>query len=152
MVGMTMTSPAFQNGEPIPLDYTADGRNVSPPLQWSHPPAGTKSFVLLCEDPDAPSGTFVHWAVYEIPPETRQLREAALPEGAVEGINNFGEADYGGPAPPKGALHHYHFRLFALDAPLPLIGEVSAESLKSELIGHVLAETELVGTYQRVAR
>jgi Raf kinase inhibitor-like YbhB/YbcL family protein len=146
---MTLSSPQFRSGEMIPLDYTADGRNVSPPLQWTDPPAGTKSFALICEDPDAPRGVFYHWVVYEVPAQTRELEEKALPLGAKQGLNSFGDMNYGGPAPPRGQVHHYHFRLYALDVEMPLIGEVSAEGLKGELQDHILAESDLIGIYQR---
>jgi len=148
-MSLTLSSPAFCSGDRIPLEYTADGRNVSPPLIWSDPPSGTKSFALICEDPDAPGKTFMHWGVYEIPASTRELKEGALPMGAKQALNDFGDGKYGGPAPPPGKPHHYHFRLYALDIPLPLIGEVSIESLRSELAGHILEESDLVGIYQR---
>src|SRR5688500_530249 len=124
-----LTSPAIKPGQSIPVDYTADGRNVSPPLKWTKPPPGTKTFALLCEDPDATRGTFTHWVVCNVPAEAKELVEAALPDGAVQGVNSFGKATYGGPAPPPGKPHHYHFKLYALDTNLPLIGDISAEGL-----------------------
>jgi len=153
-MSIELTSPAFTPGETIPRDYTADGRNASPPLKWSDPPADAKSFALLCEDPDAPRGTFVHWVAANLPSESRDLsegvpKEASLPNGTVQGVNGFGKVGFGGPAPPPGKPHHYHFKLYALDAPLDLKGEVTATDLKSAMHGHVLAESELVGLYQR---
>jgi Raf kinase inhibitor-like YbhB/YbcL family protein len=148
-MAIQLSSPAFRSGESIPLDYTADGRNVSPPLQWTPPPLGTQSLALVCEDPDAPRGTFTHWVVFNMPADADGLVEAALPSGAMQGLNSFGEASYGGPAPPPGKPHHYHFRLYALDSPVPLIGEVAAPGLKSAMEGHILGEADLVGLYQR---
>jgi Raf kinase inhibitor-like YbhB/YbcL family protein len=148
-MSMTLTSPAFESNGTIPLAHTADGINASPPLQWSDLPRGTRSLALICEDPDAPSGTFTHWVVNNLPPEAHELRQGALPKGAMEGLNSFGKLGYGGPSPPRGKPHHYHFHLYALDSELPLIGEFSAEGLKKELPGHVLAEADLVGLYQR---
>jgi Raf kinase inhibitor-like YbhB/YbcL family protein len=151
-MSLQLTSPAIKPNKSIPVDYTADGKNVSPPLKWTGIPPGTKSFALLCEDPDAPRGTFTHWVVCNVPAEASELVEAALPRGAVQGENSFGEAAYGGPSPPPGQPHHYHFKLYALDTSLTLIGHFSAEGLKSEMQGHILGEADLVGLYQRTAR
>ena len=149
-MSITLTSPAFSSDATIPVEHTADGIDVSPPLNWSELPSGTKSLALICEDPDVPGGTFTHWVVNNLPPEARGLRPGALPEGAMEGLNSFGKQGYDGPAPPRGKPHHYHFRLYALDSEILLIGEFSAEGLKQELAGHVLAEADLVGVYQRI--
>ena len=154
-MAFVLKSPAFANGQAIPAQYTCDGENVSPPLQWSGAPAGTQSFVLLVEDPDAPSGVFRHWAVYNIPPE-----RTALPEGpgqdarAVQlsqGINDFGHARYDGPCPPRGhGTHHYHFRLAALDTPrLALPPKATVAEIWRAAEPHILAEAELVRTYAR---
>src|SRR5262245_38509450 len=117
---MELTSTAFLDGEPIPQRYAGDGRNVSPPLTWQNPPAGTRSLALICEDPDAPRGTFTHWLVFNLPAESRELCEgipaqATLPNGTAQGINDFGKAGYGGPKPPPGKPHRYLFKLYALD-------------------------------------
>ena len=150
-----LRSSAFENGKRIPVKYTLDGENLSPPLEWTGAPEETKSFLLLAEDPDAPSGLFKHWAIYNIAPE-----RGALPEGAGRmvkldhlgwGVNDFGHAHYDGPRPPKGhGTHHYYFHLWALDVGfLPAGGKTSIEEVKKAAKGHVLAEAELVGTYSR---
>jgi Raf kinase inhibitor-like YbhB/YbcL family protein len=150
----SITSPAFRDGEVIPIRHTRDGENLSPPLEWRDAPPETKSFVLLVEDPDAPSGTFRHWAMYNIP-----AGEAGLPEGASaqglrragEGVNGFRNARYDGPQPPKGhGLHHYHFRLAALDVEqLDMPASAKAEDIWTKVQPHIIAEAELVGVYQR---
>ena len=143
-----LKSPAFREGEPIPAKYTADGDNISPPLEWSQPPKGTKSFVLIMEDPDAPAGTFRHWGLYN-------LKGNSLPEGAAGMIsaaeNDFGQARYRGPSPPKGhGTHHYHFKLAALDVDtLQTPASARVADLWRSVKGHILAETELIGTYAR---
>jgi len=151
---LTLISPAFADGETIPQRYTRDGENVSPPLKWSGVPQGTKSLVLVVEDPDAPSGTFGHWAVFNIRPDMEGLSEAQGgkpgPQALAQGKNDFGNAYYDGPEPPMGhGLHHYHFRLAALDVP-KLNGRPSdIRELWREAKKHVIEETELVGTYER---
>jgi len=149
-----LTSNAFQKGEAIPRQFTGDGRNISPPLQWTDPPAGTRSLALVCEDPDAPRGTFTHWVIYNLPADLRQLNEnllskASLSDGAIQGINDFGKVGYGGPAPPAGKPHRYFFKLFALNRPLDLPAGVSRVQLLKAIQGHVLGEAELMGTYKR---
>jgi Raf kinase inhibitor-like YbhB/YbcL family protein len=151
---LTITSPAFKHGEVIPTQYTRDGDNRSPPLEWRDAPPETKSYVLLIEDPDAPSGTFRHWAVYNIP-----ASEAGLPEGASsqelrgvgEGVNGFRNARYDGPQPPKGhGPHHYHFRLAALDVPqLKVPTSAKAEDIWTRAQPHIIAEAEMMGVYER---
>jgi Raf kinase inhibitor-like YbhB/YbcL family protein len=147
-------SPAFQNGGAIPETYARDGDNKSPPLQWTDPPAEAKSFALIVEDPDAPSGVFRHWAVHSLGAEQRQLREDAgggqNPSGR-EGTNDFGETGYDGPQPPPGhGVHHYHFRLMALDvANLDVPAGAKAAVIEAAARPHVIAETEIVGTYRR---
>jgi Raf kinase inhibitor-like YbhB/YbcL family protein len=149
-----LTSIAFQNGEPIPREYTADGRNVSPPLKWGDPPAGTRSFALLCDDPDAPRGTFTHWVICNIPAEARELSEGVppeptLPNGTVQGSNDFGKVGYGGPSPPRGKPHRYFFKLYALDRLVDLQPGADKRQLLAAMQGHILAETQLMGTYRR---
>jgi Raf kinase inhibitor-like YbhB/YbcL family protein len=150
----TITSPAFRNSEVIPTRYTRDGENLSPPLEWRDAPLETKSYMFLVEDPDAPSGTFRHWAIYNIP-----AGEAGLPEGASaqglrgagEGVNGFGNTRYDGPQPPKGhGPHHYHFRLAALDVPrLDVPASAKAEDIWMRAQPHIIAEAEVVGVYER---
>ena len=143
-----LKSPAFAEGEAIPAKYTADGEDISPPLEWSQPPKSTKSFVLIVEDPDAPAGTFHHWGLYNI-------KGNKLPEGAAglrsAALNDFGEARYCGPAPPKGhGTHHYHFKLTALDVDaLDTPAKAKVTDLMRSAQGHILGKTELVGTYRR---
>lgn len=153
-MSFSLRSPAFQNGELIPRRYTADGDNVSPPLEWSDPPPGTRSFALIVEDPDAPSGTFRHWGVYNIPGTRRALPEGAehaRAEGLGLAINDLGNARYDGPVPPRGhGVHHYHFRLFALDTEsLAQAPKLSVEDIGKAAQEHALAEAELVGNYER---
>lgn len=149
----SLKSPAFGNQQPIPKKYTADGENLSPPLEWSDPPPGTRSFALVVEDPDAPSGTFRHWGLYNIAGARTRLPEGvnATTDHLGLGVNDFGKPRYGGPAPPKGhGVHHYHFKLAALDvetlsqAPNMPIAEIwkAAQS-------HMLGQAELIGTYAR---
>jgi Raf kinase inhibitor-like YbhB/YbcL family protein len=157
---LTVTSEAFAVGKPIPKKYTADGENVSPPLTWSGNPAGTKQFALICDDPDAPTPQpWVHWVIYKIPSEAKSLpenlpKEGRLknPAGALQGANSFPKdtAGYGGPSPPKGhGVHHYHFKLYALDQELQCEPLLEKKDLLAAINGHVLAEGELIGTYER---
>lgn len=151
---LTITSPAFRDGEVIPPRYTRDGENLSPPLEWRDAPPETKSFVLIVEDPDAPSGTFRHWAMYNIPASETGLPEGASGQGhsgAGEGMNGFRNARYDGPQPPKGhGPHHYHFRLAALDAQrLDMPASAKAEDIWAKAQPHIIAEAEVVGVYER---
>ena len=157
MKTLKIESPAFGMNESIPRQYTVDGRNTSPPLRWSDLPAGTKELALIVDDPDAPVGTWVHWLLYRVPTDSNELPENILPSlrvdkpgGALQGKNSWGNVGYGGPAPPRGhGMHHYHFRLYALDLKLNLDPGASKEALLEAMSGHILAEGELVGTYQR---
>lgn len=140
-------SSAFGEGEMIPVKYTCDGENVSPPLTWSDPPASTKSLALINDDPDAPAGTWVHWVLWGLSPEVREL-----PEGATigqAGQNDFRKSEYGGPCPPQGNPHRYYFKLYALDAEIALSSEATKQQLLEAMKGHILAETQLMGKYQR---
>ncbi len=153
---MKLSSPAFEPGQQIPREYTGDGHNNSPPLVWSEPPPGTRSLALVCEDPDTPKGAFIHWVVLNLPVEVRELdagiaQESSLPSGAAQGANGLGRVGYDGPAPPPGKPHHYFFRLYALDAPLELPAGSPLRDVRAGMEGHVLAEGELMGTYQHVA-
>lgn len=142
-------SSAFADGEPIPERFTCDGDGVSPPLEWSGAPEGTRSFALLVEDPDAPSGTFAHWILWDLPPETSELLEDRLPpHGTHVAPNDFGASTWGGPCPPYGR-HRYFFKLFALDAMLGPIVSPTRLAFEDAIAGHVLEMATLVGTYQR---
>ena len=146
-------SPAFVQESAIPTLFTCEGENISPPLQWSSPPKGTKSFALICDDPDAPVGTWVHWVIYHIPPEKNELSESIAPleevQGMRQGLNDFQRVGYGGPCPPKGAPHRYFFKLYALDTLLALHPKATKKELEKAMQGHILAETHLIGTYKR---
>ena len=151
---LTITSPAFKHGEVIPTRHTRDGDNLSPPLEWRDAPPETKSFVLIVEDPDAPSGTFRHWAMYNIPASETGLPEGASGQGRSgvgEGVNGFRNTRYDGPQPPKGyGPHHYHFRLAALDAErLDMPASAKAEDIWAKAQPHIIAEAEMVGVYER---
>ena len=148
-----LTSPAFAAGEPIPPRYTCDGDDVSPPLAWSDPPPGTQSLALICDDPDAPVGTWVHWVLYDLPADARELPEAVpadaeLPGGGRQGNNSWPRLGYGGPCPPSGS-HRYFFKLYALDTVLDLDAGASKKQVLGAMEGHVLAEAELMGVYSR---
>lgn len=154
--GMTMkvSSSAFDDGAAIPGKYTGDGADVSPALSWTEPPEGTKGFVLICDDPDAPMRTWVHWVLYDLPPETRELPEAVpaentTREGAKQGINDFRKIGYGGPAPPPGKPHRYFFKLYAVDQMTGLEPGATKRKVLRAIKGHVLAETQVIGTYSR---
>jgi len=149
-----LSSSAFEEGESIPRKYTGDGTDVSPPLTWSEPPAGTQSLALVCDDPDAPRGTWVHWVLFNLPSDLRELPEhvppdAVLKNQARQGRNDFGKIGYGGPAPPRGKPHRYFFKLYALDVVLPLTAGASRSQLLGAMEGHILAEGQLMGKYQR---
>jgi Raf kinase inhibitor-like YbhB/YbcL family protein len=153
-MSIELTSPSFQPGATIPKQYTGDGADRSPPLRWSEPPAGTKSLALICADPDAPGGTWVHWVIFNLPAQARELEEGVattdvLGNGAKQGKNDFDKIGYGGPAPPKGKPHRYFFKLYALDTTLDLPAGASKAQLDKAMKGHVLAEGQLMGTYGR---
>lgn len=151
---MQLTSTAFAEGQPIPVRYTCEGRNISPPLQWAGVPAEAKSLALIADDPDAPVGTWVHWVLFDLPPGTRELPED-LPKsqhvagGAAQGLNDFKHLGYGGPCPPPGKPHRYFFKLYALDASLGLKPGASKKEIERAMENHVLAEGQLMGTFKR---
>lgn len=154
---MQIFSPAFQVGHTIPDVYTCDGKDVSPPLGWSDVPEQAKSLVLIVDDPDAPDPkaprmVYVHWVLYNLPITADGLAEAispaALPAGTLEGLNDWKRTGYGGPCPPIGR-HRYFFKLYALDTLLPDLHKPSKPKLLQAMSGHVLAEVEMIGTYQR---
>jgi Raf kinase inhibitor-like YbhB/YbcL family protein len=149
-----VTSPAFKQGEYIPKKYTGEGADVSPPLQWVNPPAETQSFALLCDDPDAPMGDWVHWVIFNMPAETRGLPEAVstdkeLKDKSRQGTNDFKRIGYGGPMPPRGSDHRYFFKLYALDAPLTLNAGAKKADLLKAMEKHLLGQAELMGRYRR---
>jgi Raf kinase inhibitor-like YbhB/YbcL family protein len=149
-----LTSPAFHDSETIPRQFTGDGADHSPPLHWGAPPEGTRSLALLCEDPDAPRGVWVHWVIYNLPPHEDSLGEGVdaaevLPNGARQGKNDFGKVGYGGPAPPRGKPHRYLFRLYALDTALDLPPGVDRPQVLRAMKGHVISERQLMGHYGR---
>ena len=144
---MKITSSAFQEGGNIPSKFTCDGANTNPPLQIFDVPAEAKSLVLVMDDPDAPSGLFTHWAVWNISPQATAIAEGSTPKG-VQGTNDFGKSGYGGPCPPSGA-HRYYFRVFALDRELDLRSGAKRSQLDAAMKGHVIAQGELMGRYSR---
>lgn len=154
---MKLTSAAFAEGSAIPRKYTCEGDEVSPPLAWTGAPERARTLAIVCEDPDAPMGTFTHWMVYNLPATVTELREdvphsetfkVAGDGEALQGKNDFGHMGYGGPCPPSGT-HHYHFELFALDTPLHLEAGASRSQLRTAMRGHVLAEGRLTGLFSR---
>jgi Raf kinase inhibitor-like YbhB/YbcL family protein len=151
----TLTSAAFAPGSEIPAKYTCEGQDMSPPLAWSGVPSSAKSLALIVDDPDAPDPaaprmTWVHWVLYNIPPSPSALPEAVkeLPAGTLQGLNDWKRTGYGGPCPPVGR-HRYFHKLYALDAVLPNLGQVSKTKLEAAMKPHVIAQSELVGTYQK---
>ncbi len=148
MAAMTISSPAFKNGELIPSKFTCDGTDVSPALTISNVPPEAKSLALIMDDPDAPGGMWVHWVVWGIDPKTREIAENSVPRGARQGMNDFRKTPYGGPCPPSGT-HRYFFKLYALDT-LPDPGpNATKTALEKAMKGHVVGQTELMGKYKR---
>lgn len=150
---MYFFSPSFKNGETIPQKFTCDDADVSPKLVWSNLPEGTKSVSIICDDPDAPMGTWVHWVIYNIPATISELtenqpRNEKLSNGALQGRNSWGKIGYGGPCPPSGT-HRYFFKLYALDTILELKPGATKEELIKSMQGHLLGQTELYGKYSR---
>ncbi len=149
-----LKSSAFSAGEEIPKKFTCEGPDVSPALSWGEAPPGTQSFGLIMDDPDAPVGTWVHWVIYNLPPDARELSEnlakdKELPNGARQGTNDFKKFGYGGPCPPPGPAHRYFFKLYALDTKLDLKAGASKADLEKAMQGHILGQAELMGRYQR---
>jgi len=152
-MALQLTSLSFSAGGPIPKQYTCDGRDISPALDWNEPPAGTKSFAIIVDDPDAPAGTWVHWVIYDLAPHIRKLPEGVpkdreLPDGARQGQNDFRKFGYNGPCPPRGSTHRYFFKLYALDSKLGADGGSTKNEVERAMKGHVLAQTELIGKFQ----
>jgi len=149
---MELMSPQFAEGESIPAQFSCDGQNVSPLLVWSGAPEGTESFALMLTDTDAPSGTFTHWIIYNIPAEFSGLNEgvpttAMVGDDIRQGVNDFGLLGYGGPCPPPGSSHHYSFQLYALDTMLDLGGAPTRSVLINAMLGHILFQANLTGLY-----
>ncbi len=157
-MAFTLTSTAFRDGAAIPVKHTCDGVDTSPQLAWSGGPAGTRSFALIADDPDAPAGSWVHWVVYNLPaavaelPENVAKVEALDLGGARQGRNDFRRPGYGGPCPPPGPAHRYFFTLYALDVPLTLKAGAQSKDVKTAMEGHVLGSAQLMGTYARQKR
>ena len=154
---LKITSSAFQQGGSIPAQYTCEGKNISPPLMWAGLPNNTKSLAMIVDDPDAPDPAkpqrvYVHWVVYNMPASTNALPENAsksgMPKGAVQGKNDWGNAEYGGPCPPIGR-HRYFFKLYALDTEVAGLSSAAKSDLERAMKGHILASGELMGTYQK---
>ncbi len=150
---LTLKSAAFEHQGAIPIKYTCDGEDISPPLEWNGAPSGTKSFALIVDDPDAPMGTFNHWILFNIPANVNQLsegipRQNTLADGSRQGKTSWHKVGYGGPCPPSGT-HRYFFTLYALDTLLNLPASASKEQVLQAMSGHILAKSELMGTYKR---
>lgn len=150
---MEITSSAFNEGSMIPAKYTCDDINISPPLKWSKAPEGTKTFAIICDDPDAPAGTWVHWVLYNLPADTNELSEdippvELLPSDARQGKNDFGRIGYGGPCPP-GGIHRYYFKIYALAEKLNIESGVTKSELLKAMAGKILSEGQLMGRYER---
>ena len=153
MESIKITSTAFSEGSAIPSRHTCDGKDVSPALDWTAVPDQAKSLALICDDPDAPAGTWVHWVFFNLPPSTKNLAEGVpaqetLASGAKQGKNSFGKIGYNGPCPPKGSVHRYFFKLYALDTELNLAPGATKDQLLKVMDGHVLAEGQLMGRFQ----
>jgi len=150
---MKLTSSAFTNGDALPILYTCNGKSISPPLQWQDAPIKTKSFALIYDDPDAPSGTWTHWVLYNLPPKTNSLKEnvTTLPAGTKVGTNSWPQTKYGAPCPPSGE-HRYIFHLYALNTMLDLPDAVTSEELRQAMEGHILETVTLMGRYTRIKK
>ena len=153
-MALELKSSAFEESGSIPAKYTCKGEDISPPLSWNGAPAGTRSFALICDDPDAPFMTWVHWVVYNIPLEENKLEEGlakdkTLPNGAIQGITDFRRIGYGGPCPPPGGPHRYYFKLYALDAKVDLEPGATKKALLKAMEGHILEEVQLMGKFKR---
>jgi Raf kinase inhibitor-like YbhB/YbcL family protein len=150
---LRLTSASFEADSALPAKYTCDGPDVSPALAWNEPPAGTKSFALVVDDPDTPKKTVIHWLIYDLPAATRTLPEgvptkAKLPDGSRQGKNDHGKIGYSGPCPPAGAAHHYFFKLYTLDYQTGLKPKATAADVEKAIKGHILAQAELIARFQ----
>jgi len=154
VTALEVTSTAFKDGDRIPVKYTGDGDDISPPLNWSHGTGNISEFAIICDDPDAPSGVFTHWVIYGIPGGYTGLPDgvpqvAELDDRSMQGKNSFGNIGYNGPAPPKGKPHHYNFTVYALDAKMDLPSGITKSQLLAAMKGHVIAQGTLTGLYAR---
>jgi Raf kinase inhibitor-like YbhB/YbcL family protein len=152
--GFRIESAAFKEGASIPVRFTCEGEDISPALSWSGAPAGTRSFALIVDDPDAPAGVWTHWVVYNLPAQTNamdenQPKQARLPNGGLQGLSSFGHVGYGGPCPPPGPAHRYFFRVYALDAVLSLEPGASKQQVLAAMKGHILGHAQLMGRFKR---
>jgi len=147
-MAIQITSAAFSEGDKIPRIYTCDDQNVSPPLDWTGVPTGTVNLVLIMDDPDAPSGIWVHWVMYNLPADTTSLKQGITGSG-VDGKNDFSKLGYGGPCPPRGSNHRYYMKLYALDIRLDLKAGATKVQVESAMQGHVLGQGQLMGKYGR---
>jgi hypothetical protein len=145
---MKILSAAFENNSFIPSKYTCEGLGINPPLEFRDVPEGTKSLVLIVDDPDAPMKTWIHWTIWNIDAKTTQIPETSCPKGAVEGITSFGRTGYGGPCPPSGT-HRYFFKLFALDKMLDLSPNSHARDIENSIEGYIIQNAELIGLYKK---
>jgi Raf kinase inhibitor-like YbhB/YbcL family protein len=148
MAALQITSPAFQNNGHIPRQYTCDGRDINPPLMIANVPQRAKSLALICDDPDAPIGIWVHWVIWNIDPGVKEIKENTVPTSAIVGINDFRNHSYGGPCPPSGT-HRYFFKVYALDTVLGISPNSTKADLEKAMKGHILAQGELIGLYKR---
>ncbi len=151
---LALNTDAFENGGYIPRKFTCDGEDASPEISWAGAPDGTETYALIVDDPDAPGRTFTHWVVYNIPAAVTGFEEGMsafdiVKAGASQGKNDFGQTGYGGPCPPQGKPHHYHFHLYAVDVVLDIPSGVSRGAVLNALKGHVLADVEIIGLYKR---
>lgn len=154
LMALVLESSAFSEGSDIPVRYSCDGADRSPPLHWTNAPANTKSFCLICDDPDAPVGTWDHWVLFNLPHDAHELAEGLvtsekLPNGAIQGLNSWGRVGYNGPCPPRGSKHRYFFKLYALDTTLNLTSKAAKSDVEKAMKGHVLAEAKLMGRFGR---
>ncbi len=145
---LKITSPSFKDGEMIPRKYTCQGDDVNPQLDISGIPENTKSLVLIMDDPDAPMGTWDHWIVWNISPDTKTIAENSVPAGAVQGKNSWGRNDYGGPCPPSGT-HRYFFKLYALDTTLDIPAKSKKKDVEKAMRGHIIEQAQLMGKYKK---
>jgi len=145
---LTLSSPVFEHNGTIPAKYTCDGVNVSPPVLIGHVPAGTKSLALIVDDPDAPSGSWVHWVLWNIDPTMKEIKEDSVPKGAQQGLNDFRQKTYSGPCPPAGT-HRYFFKLYALDTTLILPANATKADLEKSMRGHTIEHAHIIGLYRR---
>ncbi len=144
---LKISSPDFDDNKSIPIQFTCEGEDFAPTLTWQNVPNNTESFTLIMDDPDAPRGTWVHWLVFNMPANSRQL-STEIPEGAIEGVNTWGNSSYGGPCPPTGT-HRYFFKLYALDTTLMLTKQATKQDLESAMEGHILEQTQMIGLYKK---